>query len=267
MRQTLKKKVLLNSKFHCSNNQYITNFMKKTFFIGEPNRTEYNIVPEKSTKKDNITIDDILDAIFPGVREKKEVKNDDPFRKYRSERVGSFAILNDDLNILEELVAIVASRGLTVAGDGSRRADSETGSVHNAYKRPYSIITVGLSEKFDVDWKPVGNNIPKDVPLYSLRYDAEAISSAFASFIVEKRELASEYRDKSHTLREMKLNKLYSTEKKEEKKYKVENDISTIITVTDQFIKIGYDFIPYNPETDDAEEIIANFVTTRKLNL
>lgn len=172
-------------------------------------------------------------------------------KKLRNSNDGSFAVLVDEPNVyLENLVKEAQNRGLTVSGDGT--ADVKGGDITTVdYGK---IITFGTSSRFDVNWITRQQYACERsiIPIHLLS-DWDTVMKALKAFAKEKRELKRSvyyygnnptFKDLRARSRERRFDSYANSYNCRRKVVEVEDCRGITARLHDDFIKVGFDFIP-----------------------
>jgi hypothetical protein len=178
-------------------------------------------------------------TVTKSVKKQEEKKEQD----IRSKRIGSFAFKVGNFDYLTELLEdSVKTLGLSIDPKLLMVTENDT-------------ITVGVDSIYDISF----GYVPKDTPVLNLKKEKELVFVTTGLLALEKATLnlalGVNSKNSTRTFRSLKLEYLNNKEAEEKA-----NTVDEIVTVTEQYIKIGYDIIPFNPKTQDAEEIITSYL-------
>lgn len=169
---------------------------------------------------------------------------------------GSFAVyLDESVVYLKKLVKLAQKNGLTVSGDGSNRVSG--GDITHARKG--DIITFGTSTRFDVNWiRRNGYACERSIVPIHLVSNWETVKKAVKALAAEKKRLLN---NTYYVGNEPNFKDLKSLARKSRpcgrRVMKLENCSGTKAYIHDDFVKVGWDFLPIEKKT--CTDVVARY--------
>jgi hypothetical protein len=192
----------------------------------------------------------------------------------------AFLVYNDDNSLIPDFMNKVRELGLTISGDGSART-FESKSMEEG-----DIITIGLSEQFDVDFiksYQYNENEKTALPGYFLNKDQYAVVSRLKKLATQKRSMEA-----SNTLRKLMGftpstptyytllaasvgNDILNKERKEVtnlnnrfcnclNQQEVKTNIVRGSMIGSDFVKVNYDIYKIVKKQEPTRRVVVNFV-------